>query len=91
MRGERRRVQATGDLDAGGGKADAKPGDGLSAIAFGLGGDGASPDDDEVGRRAFAERDEDMSLGQKAGLLVEGLRAVQPAAECQKRDFHVDS
>ena len=68
--------------------AGAEMGDGLSAVAFRLGGDGAAADDDEVGRRTVVERDDGMSLCEEAGFLVKRLRAVQAAAECQERDFN---
>ena len=80
--------QATDDFDASGREASAKPGDCLSAVAFCLCRDGTSPDDNDVGRLVLVKRDDNMSIGQEPGLLVQGLRAVQAAAERLERDFH---
>ena len=83
-----RNFQAADDFDASGREAGAELDDSLSAVAFGLCRDGTSPDDNDVGRLVLVERDDNMSIDQEPGLLVQGLRAVQPAAERLERDFH---
>ena len=62
---------------------------GLAAVAFGLCGDGAPPDDDDVRRTGVVEGDYLVALGRIPGLLVERLGSVQPAPECLERYLHV--
>ena len=62
--------QAACDLDAGGRESGVEAGDGLAAVAFGLGGDGATPDDDEVWRCLIFKRNNSVAFGKKPGFVV---------------------
>ena len=80
--------EAACQFDPCGREAGTEVGYGLAAVAFGLCGDGAAPDDDDVRRTGIVEGDDLVPLGRIPGLLVKCLGPVQPAPECLERYLH---